>query len=669
MTSINSFDGGSTEGAMMNIRKYAARAVACLGLSAVCGAADAQSVSQQLPDLVVTANRTPEPISSIGSSISVISGETLATGNPSSMVDALRSAPGLQVTQAGGPAGATGVMLRGANTGQTLVLIDGVRVNDPSGVAGDFNFGLIAPGAVDHVEVLRGPQSALYGSDAMGGVINIITKKGGGPAQFNVRTEAGSYGSVATTGSMSGSSGPWSYTTTLSGQHSNGFSSYGYRIPSIEARFPNLEADGFDRLGGSARIGYDAGEGFRFDAGLTSTFTRSAYDAGFGAAPDTLSNANQLQQQIWARAAVDSLGGMLTQSITTFAAQTSRTFNDFSTPVNAPPANQSATATDFIGNSFGAEYQGTLRLGSAGALVYGARTQHETADSFASMLSPIPTPRIQTLTAQQDTNSLFGLWKLPLGERLTVTMGGRVDDVKDVSTFATWRTTAAYNIGETGTKLRASAGTGAKAPTLYQLYEPTYGNTALKPEQSIGYDAGVDQSLFNGRVTVSLTGFYNKFSELIDFTFDSTPTQPYGHYVNVSRAETYGLELGGDIDLLPGLLRLKAAYTYLRAYDLGTGLLLARRPKHTARLALSYTPTPDWLIEPRVLMVSSRFSSPDEVNPLAAYTRVDLYTEYKIDKTWKVFARGENIFNEHYQEVLNYGTTGPAIYGGFNASW
>ncbi|MBN8985961.1 MAG: TonB-dependent receptor, partial [Rhizobiales bacterium] len=154
----------------MNLRNVAAGTAACLAL------------------IVVTAGRAPESIGSTGSAISVISGETLTTSNPASLTDALRSVPGLMVTQAGGPAGTTGVMLRGANTGQTLVLIDGIRVNDPSGAAGDFNFALVAPGTVDRVEVLRGPQSALYGSDAMGGVINIITKKGSGPAQYSIRT-------------------------------------------------------------------------------------------------------------------------------------------------------------------------------------------------------------------------------------------------------------------------------------------------------------------------------------------------------------------------------------------------------------------------------------------------------------------------------------------------
>ncbi|KIZ36164.1 TonB-dependent receptor domain-containing protein, partial [Rhodopseudomonas palustris] len=161
--------------------------------------------------------------------------------------------------------------------------------------------------------------------------------------------------------------------------------------------------------------------------------------------------------------------------------------------------------------------------------------------------------------------------------------------------------------------------------------------------------------------------FGNKFDNLIDFATDAA--NPLGHYINVSQAETYGLELGGDIELMPGLLRFKAAYTYLHAVDLATNLTLSRRPRDVTRLSLAITPTDKWLIEPRVTMVSKRFSSADERNPLDPYTRVDLFTEYKLDANWKLFARGENILNAHYQEVVNLGTTGPAAYAGFNATW
>jgi vitamin B12 transporter len=209
VTCFNTFDGGSTEGVMMRYRNFAAGAAAVFAWSCCCGSAFAQSAPQRLPDLVVTADRTSEPIGNTGSAISVVNSETIATANPGSLVDALRTVPGLDITETGGPGSTTNVRLRGANAGQTLVMIDGIRINDPTAASGDFDFSMFAPSAIERIEVLRGPQSALYGSNAMGGVINIITKKGSGPAQFNVRTEAGSYGTVATTGSMIGSQGPW----------------------------------------------------------------------------------------------------------------------------------------------------------------------------------------------------------------------------------------------------------------------------------------------------------------------------------------------------------------------------------------------------------------------------------------------------------------------------
>ena len=675
MTIFNSFDGGSTEGVTMRYRTCAAGPAVVFALSFIGGEAFAQVRSR--PIQARTASRpgrhggpnVPSRSVNTGSSISVVNGQTIAATNPGSLVDALRTVPGLDITETGGPGSTTMVRLRGANTGQTLVMIDGIRINDPTAASGDFDFSTLAPGVIDHIEVLKGPQSALYGSDAIGGVINIITRKGTGPAQFNVRTEAGSYGTVATTGSVIGSQGPWSYAATGSGEHSNGFSRYGYRIPAIEAKFPNgLEKDGFDRTAGSARIGYDAGEGVRLESGIMSSFTRTAYDAATGAFPDTPSTASLLLQQVWGRASFDTLDGKLTHSFNVFETHADRLFDDVSYKINMLPQNTTSTLSDFIGNSMGAEYQGNLKMGAFGSLVFGSRTQHDTANTSTTNLLPIPGPQVGGLAATQDTNSLFALWSLPIGERLNFTLGGRVDDVANVARFETWRTTAAYTITETGTKFHASAGTGAKAPTLFQLYAPGFGNSSLSPEQSFGYDAGVDQSFLNGRATLSVTGFGNQFSNLIQFVFDPVAF-PNGHYINVARAATDGIEVGAMVDILPHYLKFNAAYTYLHAIDLATGLVLARRPKNLARLSLSITPTENWLIEPRVLTVSKRYSSAGQLGEVDAYTRVDLYTEYKIDTNWKVFARGENILNEHYQEVMNFGTTGPAAYAGFNASW
>jgi vitamin B12 transporter len=656
-------DGGSAEGVLMNISKgHAGIAAGCLALFAFGNDASAQNVTQ-LPVTVVTADRSAEPITNTASAISVVGQETLNQTNQGSLVDALRSVPGLDITETGGPGRATSVRLRGANSGQTLVLIDGVRANDPTAPGADFDFSMFPAGTIERIEVLRGPQSALYGSDAIGGVINIITKKGGGPAVSNLRAEGGTYGTGALSGSTVGSQGPWSYALAGSGIHSDSFSAYGFRVPALEALFPHMEIDPYNRLSGSTRVGYDAGEGVRFSAGLLSNYTRANYDAGFGAFPtETPSFSTKQYSQADVNAAVDTFEGRWTHSITTFADRSDRSFHDVSYFKDTLPKDTTSTISDFIGDRVGAEYQGIFRAGTFGTLTYGAKEEQESARLYNTNLLPTFSPRMLTIAPRQETRSLFALYQLPLFERLNLSLGGRVDDVVGTNRFETWRATAAYLLPETGTKLRASAATGAKAPSLYQLYS-IFGTPTLRPEQSFGYDGGIDQTLFGGRVTLSVTGFSNRLKNLIDFDTVSM------HYFNVTRAATSGLEVESNVQLVPSYLDLRMAYTNLRARDLSTGLVLQRRPEHILNLALAFTPTHQWLIEPRVVLVSKRFSGNGETLPLAAYARTDLYTSYKIDKTWQVFARGENIFDTRYQEVFNYGTTGMAFYGGIDATW
>jgi vitamin B12 transporter len=655
-------DGGSAEGVSMNIlRGRAGIAAGCVVLLAFGHSALAQS-DNQLPTTVVTADRSAEPITNTASAISVVDQATIMQSNPGSLVDALRSVPGLDISESGGPGRLSSVRLRGANTGQTLVLIDGIRANDPTAPGADFDFSMVPAGAIDHIEVLRGPQSALYGSDAIGGVVNIITKKGGGPVVNNIHAEGGTYGTGSLSGSTMGSQGPWSYAFTGSGIHSDSFSAYGFRVPELEALVPHMEADPYNRLSGSARVGYDAGDGVRFNAGVLSDYTRANYDETTGGFPtETPAFSRKQYTQASVNAAVDTFDGRWTHSVTTFADRSDRSFHDVFFAPNTI-VTSSSTVDDFIGDRYGAEYQGIFRAGAFGTLTYGAREEQETASIYHTSLFPTFSPRMLTLGPQQQTRSLFALYQLPLFERLNLSLGGRIDDVVGTNQFETWRATAAYLIPETGTKLRASAATGAKAPSLYQLYS-SFGNPLLHPEEGFGYDGGIDQTLFGGRMTLSMTGFSNRLKNLIDFDFVSM------HYLNVTRAATSGLEVESNIQLVPAYLDLKLAYTNLRARDLSTGLVLARRPEHILNLALDFTPTPQWLIEPRVVLVSKRFSGNGETLPLAPYARTDLYTSYKIDQTWKLFARGENIFDVRYQEVAGYGTTGMAFYGGVDATW
>lgn len=648
--------------------------MALCAIVAACAISPVQSIRAQtsspppveLPVIEVTetANRSPTALQRVGSAVTIVSAEEIQRTNPGSLVDVLRGVPGLDITETGGPGSTTNIRLRGGSTGQTLVLIDGIRVNDPSGAGSDFDVAMLAPGLIDRIEVLRGPQSALYGSDAMGGVVNIITRRGMGPPQAFAQVEGGSYGSGSLTGGVHGGNGPWSYAAAGTFARSDGFSRYGYRIARIDpvARATH-DADGFDRFGGYGRAGYDPGTGFRFEVGTMATATRAEFDAGTGRFPDTPNLVFRRFFQAYARGTFETLGGALTHSLTTFANRSERIFREVRYGTNQTPAQTTSTLTEFYGQRAGAEYQGDLRAGVAGRLTFGARLERETAETFSERYLPTPIARAPTLGAGQTTQSIFALWQLPLGERLDLSLGGRIDDVVGVARFATWRGTLAYRITETGTKLRASAGTGGKAPTLFQLYSPLYGNPNLAPETSIGFDAGFDQDLLGGRGSLSVTAFSNRFSNLIEFNSAAST------YFNVARAETRGLEVAASFDIWPHYLRLKTSYTHLQARDQATGLTLARRPRHVGRANLVITPMPQWTIEPSVTLVSQRFSGSGETQRLSPYARFDLHASYQINRTWNAYARFENLTNVRYEEVFNYGTAGRSVYGGLKATW
>lgn len=659
-------------------------AMAAAALSCALSAPSAAWAQSPQPlELTITANRTPTAIQRTGSAITVLRSDDITRSNPTTLADVLRQVPGVFAGETGGPGATSDIRLRGANPNQTLVLIDGVRVNDPAQANGEFDSSVIAPSLIDRIEVLRGPQSALYGSDAIGGVVNIITKRGRGQPSYSLGVEAGSHGTVSTVGSAAGAIGPWSFALSGIAQRSDGFSRYGHRIGRLAGannangiRGGGLEADGFERLGGYGRLGYDTGDGFRLDFSAMSVTTRVDLDAGSGLAvpgattfPDTRSSSTRRFHQFTARAELDALGGALTHALQLSATRTDRHFRNATLTRPGGTLREGLTTNDFIGDRFAAEYQATARLQQFGTVIAGTRFERDTADTFGATLAPVPGPRLRTLAAQQDTASLFGLWQLPVGERLSLSFGGRYDKASDLAGVATWRLTGAYLIAETGTKLRASAGTGAKAPTLFQRFSPV-GTADLKPESSLGFDVGIDQDFLNGRVQVSLTAFSNRFKNLI--AFDGTPAclaqTGTRCYVNVDRASTAGLEASARVAILE-TLSATGSYTYLHAKDDATNLTLQRRPQHVGRFALQWNPIPALTIEPSVVLVSERFSRSGERDRLAPYARFDVAAAYRFNDTWRAHARIENIADARYQEVYNFGTTGRAFYAGLTATW
>jgi vitamin B12 transporter len=635
--------------------------------------------------VTVTANRTPTAIQRTGSSITVIRREEIERSNPASIIDVLRGQPGVFLTESGGPGATSDIRLRGANPNQTLVLIDGVRVNDPAQASGEFDGALIAPALIERIEILRGPQSALYGSDAIGGVVNIITRRGVGKPVWTLGIEDGGYGTINTSLSGSGRIGAWSFAVSGIAQKSEGFSRYGHRIDRLAGanniagvRFGGFEPDGFARFGGYGRLGYDPGTGFRAEFALLHVHTRSDQDAGSGLAvpsaatfPDTPNIGRRTLSQGSARFELDALDGALTHMVLLSATRTDRGFDSVALGrVGGAFRETRRETTDFTGDRLAAEYQATLRLQRFGTIIAGARFEREEAESFRADILPAPRERVRTLGASQDTSSTFALWQVPLGERLQLSFGGRYDKTTAMEGFATWRATAAYRIRETDTTLRASAGTGAKAPTLFQRFSPI-GTPELSAERSIGVDAGIDQGLLDGSIRLSFTVFANRIRNLIAFTGTPACNAQTGTrcYENVDRASTSGVEASARVEVLPGVIAATASYTYLHAKDRATGLTLQRRPQHAGRIGLALTPTPDWTIEPTVSFSSERFSQSGERQRLAPYARLDVFAAYRINDNLRLHARVENLTNARYQDVYNFGTAGRTFFAGVTVTW
>lgn len=644
--------------------------IAAMAASSTSAFAQLQDAPQS-NDIVVTPLRAPMSVAKTGSSVTVITREEIENKAAKSIADVLRPVEGVFVSERGGPGGNTSITLRGSKPSQTLVMIDGVRVGDPSSIAGDFDFGGYSPSDIERIEILRGPQSALYGSDAMGGVINIVTRKGAGNPKASLTVEGGSYGTALARASVSGSSNDFNYAFSLNGMKTDGFSSFGYRIGRYAA-FGPFENDPVQKLNGSARIGWDGHNGVRLEAGYLGFWANAHYDNAASppvTAADVpfldvaLNRQKAFTNQVWAKAAVDGLDGRMTTTLNLFGNRTDRnSTNDWSSPSFAPYY----ATNDYRGDRYGAELQNNFKINEQFFLITGLRNETETAKSTTGTIPRGAFPATIDVDARQVTNSAFSTLQWTPFDKLTFSLGGRADAVQDNDTFWTWRGTAAYDLTST-TKLRASVGTGAKAPSLYQMYS-AYGPVAnnlppLVPEHNVGVDGGIDQSFLDGRMTLSATAFWSKYRDLIDFACDG----PLCVYYNVGTAAISGFETSGRYNLVPGQWMLKASYTYTYAENLDTNTELLRRPRNRGSIGAVYTGIPNTEIEAQLYLVGSQLDYGDV--KLASYARLDMWARYKFNDNFSVYLRGENLTNAHYQEVYGYGTTGPAVYAGLKATW
>jgi vitamin B12 transporter len=603
--------------------------------------------------VVVTATRTPQPLEVTGTSMSVITAEDIETQQVDIVSDVLLQTPGLTVVRNGGPGQPTNVLMRGAEGGQTLVLVDGVRINDPSATTGYAILGDVLANGIDRIEVLRGPQSTLYGSDAIGGVVSIFTTRGGGgPLALRTRAEGGSFGTYRFNAAANGTDGAVEYGATANYYGTDG-------VSAADARNGNREADGYRHFGVTGNLRWHVTDAVSADARLYYTTARDSFD-GYPppayAFQDTHEYGKNALLAAYAGVNVSLLDGRFSNRFAVLRTDSDRkSFDPASTP-----------AEDFFANGFATrfEYQGVFEADQANELVFGAETETRMLSTHS-----IYDPTILPTKGSDRINGFYAQWQTKPLEGLTLTGGARHDDDREFGGHNSVKIAAAWQ-ALSATTLRANYGDGFKAPSLYELFSQ-YSNPveALKPETARGWEAGIDQGF--GDVRASLTYFKRRTKNQIDFfscwgvtsAACSLRAAEGGYYYNVGRSRATGVEAAISARL-SDRLEISANYTNLSDFDLATGLQLARRPHDSASAVATWRPGPDLTLGIGADYSGKRFDDPYQITALSATTHVKLFASFKLGEHLEFFGRLENLFDDRAEPVAGYGAVGRACYAG-----
>ncbi len=588
-------------------------------------------VTNQFPPVVVTGTRIPSAPENTASPVTVIAREEIDRKQTRLVADVLRDAAGLDVARTGQPGALTTVFLRGANASHTLVLVDGIRVNNAFNNA--FDFGNLSVDNIERIEVLRGPQSTLYGSEALGGVINIVTRRGAAAPTGSATVEYGSNNGLLTRGSFA--AGPGKFSLSAEGSYASG-----------DNERPNSD---FSTLNFSGRAGCEFTE--QLSASLLATYLKS--DAGspndrFTDDPnDFLKNENTLVALTFEAAPVAWWNAKLTLSH-------AHERGVFYQPAPNPPFFLGDYRSQAVADRDQVDFQNVFTLGGHHKILAGGTCEQ----------SPVTfTDTFSTFDRTVNNKAAYAQYEFAPVSRLTLTAGGRLDDFSSFGTHATYRFGARVTAPGTETILRANVGTGFRAPGISQLYFPFFGNPNLRPEESSGWDAGAEQPLWKSQVRVGATFFHNDFDNLIS----GFPP------MNVSRARTLGLETFADWTPLTNLTA-RAGYTWLDARDRSTDLRLERRPEHRGSLNVNYDFCGRFSAHASALFVGSRPDSDFSAFPstrvnLPGYEKLDLGLRCKISKNFSVYGRVENLLDERYEEVFGFPALGRTFWAGVQAAF
>lgn len=592
---------------------------------AVAGVVVAQPVAPVNPlqvseTVVVTANATPTEATSVGSSVTVLTRAEIAARGTASVVELLRAVPGLEIVQGGGPGSNASVFLRGSSSSHTLVLVDGVRVN--TSTSGAVDFADLRADQVERIEVLRGPQSSLYGSEAMGGVISIITRRASRGLGARVSGESGSLGLGRWRASAEGSG------QVLDWQVSGGRERWdGLSVASERAG--NREEDPYENTSGAALLGVRLGERGRLQASWRGQDATAALDGfTFGVGPTDDPNFEQTR-----RAQV--VGLAFETQVTDRWRQLVRT-GVYDERLRGRDPDTEYNRYDISNRNVDVHVQSDLQLGPHHVLSVGASAERRDGEVEGGF------------DERADLRSVFASSQWTWGERGSVTAAVRHDDHSVFGGATTYRATGVLGLGA-GVRLHASGGTGFKAPTFNDLYYPYYGNPNLDAEESRGWDAGLAWEHPEGTVSADLTAFGSRYDDLIAFPWTSFVAE------NIARAEARGWE--ATVGLRTGrALSWRASYTRTESEDLESGAPLPRRPRH--RGSLGVTMGGDGPLTGSVTYWVVRDRVESDGTPMDDYARLDAAAQLRLASWLDATARAENALDEDYEELTGYTSPG-----------
>ena len=605
--------------------------VGAVGIAVALPFVSSTAIAQAPPDpaaatldpVVVTAARGPQRLSDMTADVTVIGRDEIARAGVQSLAEVLQRQPGIQISMSGGAGSTSAVYLRGVNGNQTLVLIDGMRVG--SATAGATALEAIPLDLIDHIEILRGPASSLYGADAVGGVIQVFTRRGDGAPAFNGSASYGTYGTGQATAGVGGSSGAWRYAIQGGYQGSRGFNAIGN-----QADFSyNPDRDGYDRGNASANLSYR----INVEHEVTAQYYYSRLSNRFDATP--------------------GYDDKTTTTVESFAlSSTDRLASFWVSRLDLGQGSDNSVSQTGFGNSGFRTRQNQLTWQNDLTLPVGALSL-----AYVGLDEKISTDPAFPVSSRR-TNSFVGVYQVRVDPH-TLQANLRFDDSSQYGGRTTGALGYAYAFGE-GWRALVNAGTAFKAPTFNDLYYPGFANPRLAPETARNADVALDYA--SGTLLARATVYRNEVKNLIvfgcDADFNCAPN-------NVAKATLTGLTLQGQADWRS--ISLKGSLDLLRPEDDATGNQLPRRARQYGSASV-LVPWVDWQFGAELVAASARFDDAANTRRMGGYALVNVTANYALTKHWSLTLRADNVFDKQYEQAAGYNTAGASAFGGIRYS-